>query len=132
MIVTVKVAPDEIRPFDEWAAGHDIVGWAGLIEWRDTDGCHRSMFSEDFFSLSESERTAILPEILRSHYEWAVNRLGSSNASSGINFEVMKDSARERIEKAIEIVSAYNRDCSDIMTDYFNRSIYDWYAVKVA
>ena len=37
-----------------------------------------------------------------------------------------------KYQRVKAIVDAYNRDESDIMTDYFDRDIYDWYTFKIA
>lgn len=37
-----------------------------------------------------------------------------------------------KYQRVKAIVDSYNRDESDIMTDYFDRDIYDWYTFKIA
>lgn len=130
--VTVKVRPDEVKSFEEWAPDWKLSHSFGWLWFRDASGKEVSMSVDDWwYKLSDEEREAYKPFLMRSEYEAEVGRLEETGNNKKNGCSVLKDSAAERLAKAVEIVTEYNRDCSDSMTDYFDRDLYDWYCVKV-
>lgn len=65
--------------------------------------------------------------------EYDINYLASHGAcmSDRALRECMTDEGFSKYQRIKAIVDSYNRDESDIMTDYFDRDIYDHYTFKI-
>lgn len=129
--VTIKISPDDIKPFDEWEASYNVPG-SGWISYEDENGTHRDIFAEKFWSLPDDEREALLPYIKRAAYEYSVQRLTTYGNPHRGEEDVLTENGNRIFSTVQAIVSSYNRDCSNSMIDYFDRDIYDNYTFKVA
>ena len=135
---TLTVSPSEVKSFEEWNADQKDIYikpnyWYGYI---DGEGKHQNIFGEQFYALDPNaeETKELKAAIIKYNYFAAVESFKNANitATSSRAAEVLKPSALKRFELCSDIVNSYNRDCSNSQVDYFDRSIYDHYSVKVA
>lgn len=126
---TIQFNESEIITEDEYAAtaeDRSVVGF-GWIDYIDQDGNrqtihHDSLYGrEDFYQIMDSAK--------RLHYR---NRVSDARRGYTVHHipDFLNESAKARFALAKKIVASYNRDCTNSMIDYFDRDIYDDYAIK--
>lgn len=139
--VTVRIAPDEIKTFEEWRdeyRGNDIdfidylFGFGGWICYCAEDGQYKNIHSDTLHAMPEAERAELAGIIVRGVYRRFVDIEQDANTYFKKSASVLKKSAAERLKLTEAIVNTYNHDCSNSMIDYFDRWIYDDYCVKIA
>lgn len=86
--------------------------------WRNPEG--GAIHSDLFWNLEEAERQAIREYNYKKDYEKALED-GDDNFVEPAFVDAVKT-----------IISSFNSDHSDTMTDYFDRKFYDWYRWKTA
>ena len=131
--VTIKITPDEIKSFDEWAKDnfdHVIAGRWNY--YKDESGKIRDIYGERFYSLPKEEQEQLFENIKRTTYELEVAHLIEKGNCHGREIDVLTDDGNAKYKTVQAIVDSYNRDCSNGMIDYFDRDIYDHYTFKVA
>ena len=138
--VTVKIAPEEVKTFDEWRReynGDDInfiyyLSGFGYIDYYTEDGQHKSINSNSLSSMPEADRDELAAVVVRGVYRRFIDVEQSAHIGSKKSESVLKSSAIDRLKLAEAIVNTYNHDCSKSMIDYFDRWIYDDYCIKIA
>ena len=129
LTTTITVRKCDIMPYEEFAKDETRLYRRTWLSYRDEAGDVQHINQAEFFSdrMTPNEYKVLKEKIMRFDYECAVNRLTSSSPDA----TVLCGPARSKYETAVKIVTSYNRDDSDIMTDYFDRAIYDRYTFKV-
>lgn len=140
MTVTVRIAPGEVKTFDEWRGEYtgddinfiDYLYGFGWICYRTADGQYKNIHSDTLHATPEAERAELCREIIRGAYDRFIDIEQDANTYYKKSESVLKPAALERLKLAEAIVNTYNHDCSNSMVDYFDRWIYDDYCVKIA
>ena len=127
LTVTISMSRAMIKPFDEYNYEPYLSGW---IDYEEEDGTHQCIFGEKFWSLDGEERARLLPLIKAYAYKLGIQHITESNTYSPYEKDILTDEGQKILDTVKEIVSSYNRDCSNSQIDYFDRDIYDHYAVK--
>lgn len=127
LTVTVKIPKSMIKPFEEYNFDPYLTGW---IDYDEIDGSHQCIFAEKYWSLPDEERARILPLIKEYAYNTGIRHITESNTYSPYEKDILTAEGQKILDTAKEIVTSYNRDCTNSMIDYFDRDIYDSYAVK--
>lgn len=134
-LMTVTLKPEHIKTYEDFKKDYDpfrhVSSWHWL-SYTDETGKIKDILFDQVFSMPEGkEKAELLENITRTAYDGAIKRLGTSNRYDYSN-SVLTDEGAEILKTAHAIVSSYNRDCTNSMIDYFDRDIYDDYAIKVA
>ena len=129
--VTIKITENDIKTFEEWDSDTYHIAAHSWNNYRDESGKLQTIFGERFYSLEENEQKKMLDNIKRTDYELSVDRL-TSNSYSFSDIDVLREEASRKYNLVKEIVTSYNRDCSNSQIDYFDRDIYDHYTFKIA
>ena len=93
-------------------------------------GARFNMHRDNYRSKSDEERRQI-------ENETADSVLASIKGDININHyhidrqEILSDFGKQVFKACEQVVNAYNSDHSDIMTDYFDRGIYDNYELRI-
>lgn len=128
LTATIKMSRNMIKPFDQYEMPDTIFhGW---IDYDDEHGDHQCIYSEKFWSLDGEEREKIIPLIKQYAYNIGIKHLQESNTYSCYEIGILTEEGQKTLDTAKKIVSSYNRDCTNSMIDYFDRDIYDHYAIK--
>ena len=134
-VMTVTIKAEDVKTFEEFKKNYNPFDHVSCYHWlsyTDENGRHQDIPFDQVFNMPEGkEKTELLENITRTAYDRAINRLGTSNRYDYCT-SVLSDKAIEILKTAHAIVSSYNRDCTNSMIDYFDRDIYDDYAIKVA
>lgn len=130
LTVTIKISPEEIASYEEFAARY-IIRCTGWLYYTDEDGKTRDIYSDEFWKMSGDERDALEDNIKRTAYRMQVDRLTDSDHYHG-GEDVLTEAGNKKFDTVRAIVNSYNRDCSNSQVDYFDRDIYDHYAFKIA
>lgn len=128
LTVTIKITPDEIVPFETFRETYKIPA-SGWLHYTDDDNSIRDIFAEEFWRKDQNARSEMTAKICRAEYNLAMQRLTSYGQ---IDTGIVTPAAAAKYKTAQKIVNSYNRDCSNSMVDYFDRSIYDSYRFKIA
>lgn len=134
---TMTVKESEIIPFEDWKKDKtigDIYHLNNWVNYTDESGNIQSIWGEKVFGMNreEPETMALYDNILETYYNielrdfrkmYTVNRIDENT--------ILAPEAVKRYKLMCEIVSSYNRDCSNSMIDYFDRDIYDSYCIKI-
>lgn len=132
---TISISPDEIKTFDQWEKDGGFQIMAGhWLYYTDEAGKLRDIYGESFYALDPNapETVELRENIVRTAYRLRVDRLKGTGYDFTDYSDILQSSALARVETVKAIVSSYNRDESNSQVDYFARSIYDHYAVKIA
>ena len=129
LTTTITIKKSDILSYEEFAKDETRLYRRTWLSYRDEAGDVQHINQAEFFSdrMTPNEYKVLKEKILRFDYDCAVDRLTCSSP----DVSVLCGPAREKYETAVKIVTSYNRDDSDIMTDYFDRAIYDRYEFKV-
>lgn len=134
LTMTITVKADMIKSFEEYKKDFQVEsGWYNYKDASATNG-YSCIHAEKFWNMDSNaqETKDLFENIARTAYDEAVERL-HTNDHYGFNpVKVLTDEGNALFEMAREIVSQYNHDNSDTMTDYFDRGIYDHYRFKIA
>lgn len=127
---SLKIGEEDIRSFDEYKEGLGSMWKAdyGKSWFRYGIGSGDWMHWSDFESASDEVRKDVEDKFWKYHYDCDVRSLRAGS----LRKDALREKAVADAELCEKIVRSYNRDESDAMVDYFCRSIYDWYHVKVA
>ncbi len=129
LTVTVTLSKDHIKPFEDFKKSFDVLDRGYWLNYQNDEGRTVDIHRDNFLTLPEDEQKALFEKICSFAYENDLNRLSYSDGYRG---EVLTEEGNNIMKSVHAIVDSYNRDCSDIMTDYFDRAIYDSYCVKIA
>ena len=130
MTVTMKITADDIRTPDEWQDDFDGIA-QGWNVWMDENGNRQEIFGERYYSLPIEEQERLYDEIQAGTYRLLIENLISGSHHRRCDLEILTAAALEKYDLLRAIVDSYNRDCSNSMIDYFDRSIYDSFRFKL-
>lgn len=126
MIITMTITEDDIRTFDDFASS---FRWnRDWYTYKDGNGQYQTIGYRDLFDLPSDEFRNMSLNVMHTSYTFAISDIGTSC----MNESILTDSALARLDRLKRIVDTYNHDCSNIMIDYYERSIYDFYRLKMA
>ena len=133
MTMTLRVKRCEIVPYAEWCKGYDGPDLGAGNSYTGPDGRVSWLRADLLLAMTGKQRLDMEENIRATEYAQALEFLQSHSISLPDRDirDILRPAAYDRLQKAQEIVDSYNRDESDVMTDYFDRDIYDWYAVKL-
>ena len=102
------------------------------MTYKNDDGTYSHIFIDEFYKLvgtepEEAER--IINGHLLYEYEHEIEH-GLDWRNSG-NIDAYTDETNKKKQLLKDIVNSFNRDCSNGMIDYFDRSFYDYYHIKL-
>lgn len=128
--VTIKISEEDIKTYEEWAKlPFDVSnGWNC---YTDENGKIDNIFGEKFYSLPGEEQKVMYENIKNTAYNLRVEHLKDASYSFS-DIDVLREEASRKYNLVKEIVTSYNRDCSNSQIDYFDRDIYDHYTFKIA
>ena len=129
--VTMKISAGDLRPFEDWKE-HFHIKAGQWNYYTDESGKLCDIYGDRFYSLPENEQEEMLENIARTTYGLEIKYLSNSNIYHSADVAVLNESGQKKLEIVLAIVGSYNRDCSNSMIDYFDRSIYDHYTFKIA
>lgn len=122
--LTLTIEESDIKTFADWQKDYNY--YRGYWHYyTDDEGRMQSVHRDTEVSDEIKEK------IIKTEYELAVKNLLNSSCFGGES-EILSESGNRKLDAAHRIVTAYNRDCSNTMIDYFDRDIYDHYAFKIA
>ena len=130
LTVTIKIEESEIKSLEEWGKGYHVT--AGYWHYYTEGGRIKDIYGEKFYELPDAEQQAMLENIKQTEYKLEKERLSNDSVCFGNDVAILTESGNKKLSTVHAIVSSYNRDCSNSMVDYFDRSIYDHYSFKVA
>lgn len=133
--LTITLGKDAVKTFEEWEKGYNFFnapfGWVQYME----NGTRRDIHREALLTM-ENEQPEEFKRIIESNkairYQDAINNLSSSNCYFGNGLDILTSEGNAILTAAKSIVDAYNHDQTNSQIDYFDRDIYDHYAIKIA
>lgn len=101
------------------------------INYKDEDGNTQYIYYDKYYQL-QCNAPEEAEKIMYGHqlYEYHSQIKNGAGYKHG-GLEVLTEDAEKRRQLLFEIVSSFNRDCSNSQIDYFDRSFYDHYDFKV-
>ena len=131
LTATITISSSDIRPFEDWKENFHVT--AGHWHYyRNESGKLCDIYGENYYSLPTAEQQKMFDNIAATTYELEKDHLKNSNIYHSADVAVLSESGQKKLEVVLAIVDSYNRDCSNSMIDYFDRSIYDHYSFKIA
>lgn len=127
--VTMKITNEDLKTFEEWAQGDFYIHPSKHYMYKDENGDKISIYGNDYYLLDESEKATLIDNIKLCMYEYEVKRIVEYSYHKKV--EIFTNEANKRFQLLQDIVSSYNRDCSNSQLDYFDRDIYDSYRFKL-
>ena len=128
MTFTITFKSEDIRTFEQY---EEQPGFNGLVRYRNF---HYQYYKEDgtLTGITDKEFEKIdnidtMHEIAHKINEFDYNR---AIESEEVNELAYTEEGNRKLNLLYEIVKSYNRDCSEVQIDYFDRDIYDFYKVK--
>ena len=131
LTATITISSADLRPFENWKE-HFHVTAGHWHYYTDEAGKLCDIYGEQFYSLPAAEQKKMLENIARTTYGLEIKHLSNSNIYHSADVAVLNEAGQKKLETVLAIVDSYNRDCSNSMVDYFDRSIYDHYTFKIA
>ena len=129
LTVTIRIHRDDILSFAEYKDKNPLKPESSYY-YRAPDGMTKCIDLESLDNMEGAEHADMVDRIQRLKYDGAVYNLQRSSGVC-VTDRVLSGRASKLLDKAQAIVDSYNRDCSNAMIDYFDRSIYDNYAFKI-
>lgn len=119
LTVTVKLAPADYLPFNEYLDNYRITGGTAWIYFGDSaDGY---IHADKYWSASGADQE----RIRKAAAEYEYCKVTTKECAYSIrNIDFLKPEAKTRIEQIDDIVAAYRYDCSNSMVDYFDTNFY--------
>lgn len=130
LTMTIYMPCEMLKPFDKCEFSIYDCEMYGRIDYCDESGAWSSIDINELNNMTEEARESLKAVIFKDEYRRRVNALTSSNTHYGRAVSVLTAEGKRLYDLAQTIVHSYNRDASDVMTDYFDRAIYDNYAIK--
>lgn len=128
LTVTISIPSTMIRPLAEYEYTPHTNQWVSYI---DENGNHKDIHGQDYWwGITAEEREALAPRVKEYAYNNGLKHITEANTWSPYEKGILTDEGQKILDTVQEIVASYNRDCTNTMIDYFDRSIYDHYAVK--
>ena len=131
LTLTVTISSADVRPFEDWKE-HFHVKAGQWNYYTDETGKLCDIYGEQFYSLPSDDQQKMLENIARTTYNLEIKHLSNNNIYHSADVAALSESGQKKLETILAIMDSYNRDCSNSMVDYFDRSIYDHYSFKIA
>ena len=137
LTMTITMTDKDIKPFDKWAENYNIFkkGLCGWVSYEDEDGRITDILADQLYNLETEDPEQykkIIASSMKVGYERELRHLSTSMCYFGGDFDILTESGNNILKSAHAVVSSYNHDQSNSMIDYFDRSIYDHYSIKIA
>ena len=126
LTVTIQMSKSCIIPITDFDCKLPVGGWLSYQE----NGHWTEIHSTNYYNLPTEEQREMALKIKQAIYYHSLQALQNPGTNAPQQDQALTEDGRRILRKALEVVHSYNRDCSDAMTDYFERSIYDHYAIK--
>ena len=125
---------NDVETFEKFCEKYDIMKMYdhfNYISYTDETGKYSEIYYKDYENLIDNEPEKA-QKIKNGHLLYRYN----AEISHGVDWksetlDALTDEANKKRQLLKEIVSSFNRDCSNGMIDYFDRSFYDHYVLKV-
>lgn len=118
LTVTVKCAPEDYLPFDEFLAAYQIKG-TGWITYGPGSGEY--IHADKYWTMGYDEREHI--RIAAATYDY--EKVTTKEQRTRVDWiDWLTAAAKKRVERIDSIISAYRYDCSNGMVDYFDTNFY--------
>ena len=114
---TVKVAPDEFIPFDQYLESYRITGSTAWIYFDNGEYIH----CDKYWAADADERERIRRAAAEYDYRNATTK---ENNYRNTHSDHLTQAARAKIEQVEALIAAYRYDCSNSMVDYFDTNFY--------
>lgn len=129
---TIQLETGDVENFEDWRKENIVSVWrvssvGGWVQYRDEHNNIKDMHVQDAAERINGGEQELLENILRTRYD--INKQGLTTNEA--REDILTAQGKKKLETVKAIVTSYNRDCSNSMVDYFDRSIYDWYRFKV-
>jgi len=136
-VMTLTLKKDMVKSFEVWEADYNFFSKSsfGWVYYIDDNGVQKDIHREQLLDLESSDPERfkkIIESAKKVAYENAVRNLSSSNCYFGGGLDILTEEGNNILDSAHAVVSSYNHDQSNSMIDYFDRSIYDDYSIKIA
>ncbi len=136
-VMTLTLKKDMIKSFETWEADYNFFSNSsfGWVQYIDEYGSLKDIHREKLLDMESSDPEGfkkIIESAKKVAYENAVRNLSSSNCYFGGGLDILTEEGNNILDSAHAVVSSYNHDQSNSMIDYFDRSIYDDYSIKIA
>lgn len=93
-------------------------------------GATFNIYHENYRAMSDEEQRQIEDDTAKAMLDRIKGDMNINNYHIDEE-EILSDYGKEVFKACAQVVSAYNSDHSDIMTDYFDRGIYDSYELRI-
>ena len=130
MTVTIKISPDDIVSLSEYRPA--LYPNSSCMVKDETGRVYYKRYS-DLSELPPAERLQTIRDARRYDYEYTASAIQSPGTilPEKMLQAILRPATYDTLKAVRRIVSSYNSDHSDIMTDYFDRAIYDVYCFKI-
>lgn len=129
-VLTVNMPKSYLIPFDTWKLTYRYRPVNGSYFWKVNDQW-QMLEVERFDMLTKKEQEEIIESCKLSLYFDSVEEMKSGSSNSNRYNDLLTEDGQKMMQTAQYIVDSYNHDGGSIQTDYFDRSIYDNYAIKL-
>jgi hypothetical protein len=130
---TLTINAMDIKNREEWEEHNQInFNWGDRNNYEDENGEIQVIFGDELNRdpITEEEK-ALHENIKATNYKLEVEHITGSYHNGFDEMKILKGKAKRDYDIMKAIVTSYNRDCSNGQIDYFNRSIYEYYEIKV-
>lgn len=100
------------------------------IYYKDDDGNTKEIFYDELYKI-QCNAPEDAEKIMNGHKLYEYEHQIKYGAGNRGELEALTENGEKRRQLLFRIVSSFNRDCSNSMIDYFDRSFYDDYTFKV-
>lgn len=132
---TIQLFPEDIRSFEEYKAELEnacdfwrrvsAFGWVG---YHTDNHEYKQIHIDEAANRINNGEEELIEKIVSAKYSHEKASLTNGEARD----DILTESGKYKLATVKQIVSTYNKDCSNGMIDYFDRDIYDWYRFKIA
>ena len=134
--ITMTINESDILSYDEWLSASDNdyhFNWSGWNYYYDEEHKLIDFFGEKLCDLTGTEHDEMLEKCRYTDYLLHIKKIkNQDDIYSSSCDQYLKESAKAKFKLLREIVASYNHDQSNSMIDYFDRDIYENFALKVA
>lgn len=116
---TVKVAPDEYLPFDQYLENYRISGSTAWIYFG--SGAGEYIHCDKYWSADGEAQE----RIRRAAAEYEYRKNTTSETAFRVSWiDFLTPAAKSKVERVDSLIAAYRYDCSNSMVDYFDTNFY--------
>lgn len=134
--VTISISSSDFITPAEFInnSGFWLNGCGSWLYYTDSDDSIQSVHKDYVFDLPEykADPDAFVQNVKVTDYNLMRKHIETGHTVTKYDIEVLTPAARAKYNLAAQIVESYNRDNSDLYTDYFDRDIYEDFAFKVS